>query len=327
MKPPTILFISLANVLFISVQAPAQPPPYPVLMSPVVYSDMTTIVLGQDLTFEAYFTARPGVVITEDTVGCIVGDGFMLVELSELWPYAVGETLAVNAHGAGSNYPQPEDRQFLGILADPGIEWITELGPSGEFYLPVELTAFWAKPRGGTVTLRWATRSEVDNAGYNLFRATSEDGAYQKINARLIPGAGTTTKEHTYHYVDHPPYPSSYFYRLESVSTQGEVQVLGTIEVRMWRGAFRLCAASPSPLVENTKIAFELPVPSSVSVVVYDLSGRAIQTLHRGDLGTGLHECVWDGRDARGQMVGNGIYFVRMDADNFQAIEKVVVLR
>lgn len=328
MRAVTVSTLKVASLaLLICVPAIAQPPPYPVLMSPIVYSDMTTLVLGQDLTFEAHFTARPETIITEETTGSAVADGMLLLELTQLWPYAVGETLAVNVHGAGSNYPQPEDRQFLGILTDQGIQWITELGPSGEFYLPVELTAFWAKAREGLVTLQWVTRSEVENAGYNLLRATVEDGPYERINAKLIPGAGTTTEEHTYRYVDHPPYPSSFFYKLECVSTSGEIEMFGPIEVRMWRGAFKLHAASPSRLVENTRIAFELPVPSPVVVVVHDISGREIQTLHRGELGAGTHACMWDGSDAQGRIVGNGVYFVRMAAGDFRATEKVVVLR
>ena len=329
MRPTTsIPFIGLGLILLICGQAAAQTPPYPVLLTPVVYSDMTTVVLGADMSFQAWIVGNEADIIDLTSPGVAVGDGWIMFDLSVLptaWEY--GDTLVVNVHGDGSNYPQPEDREFRGILAAQGIQWITELGPNGEFYLPVELVSFWAKAREGAVTLQWMTRSEVDNAGYNLFRATSEDGAYQKINVKLIPGAGTTTNEHTYRYVDHPPLLGVYFYKLECVSTGGSSEYFGPIEVRMWRAAFKLYAMSPSPMITTARIPFELPYQTHVVLTVHDLAGRQMRTLCRGEFPAGYHTVSWDGLDMHGRSVKSGTYFIKMAAGDFRASEKVVILR
>ena len=50
----------------------------------------------------------------------------------------------------------------------------------------ITLALFTANPGSNLVTIRWGTATEVDNAGFNLFRSESEDGEYAKINASLI---------------------------------------------------------------------------------------------------------------------------------------------
>ena len=51
----------------------------------------------------------------------------------------------------------------------------------------VQLLYFNAEPGEGVITLQWATATERDNYGFNLYRATSEDGERTLLNAELIP--------------------------------------------------------------------------------------------------------------------------------------------
>ena len=46
----------------------------------------------------------------------------------------------------------------------------------------IELASFTATPKISKVILQWSTESEIDNAGFNLYRSESEDGEYVKIN-------------------------------------------------------------------------------------------------------------------------------------------------
>ena len=47
----------------------------------------------------------------------------------------------------------------------------------------INLFSFIATPKAGKVILQWTTESEIDNAGFNLYRSEAEDGEYVKINA------------------------------------------------------------------------------------------------------------------------------------------------
>ena len=40
-------------------------------------------------------------------------------------------------------------------------------------------------------TLKWTTASEVDNFGFDIFRGSSEDGPFERVNETPIAGAGT----------------------------------------------------------------------------------------------------------------------------------------
>ena len=51
----------------------------------------------------------------------------------------------------------------------------------------VELLSFTATSAKKATILEWETASEIDNLGFNLYRATTVDGPRYKLNAELIP--------------------------------------------------------------------------------------------------------------------------------------------
>ncbi len=72
-------------------------------------------------------------------------------------------------------------------------------------------------------------------------------------------------------------------------------------------------AVSPNPFVNSTSIRYSLPNQGRVRVAVYDLTGRLIQVVEEGRKGRGAHQSSWDGRDATGNAVSSGIYFIRLE--------------
>ena len=70
--------------------------------------------------------------------------------------------------------------------------------------------------------IKWSTASEVDNFGYNVFRGTSEDGPFERVNEEIIEGAGTTDLTSRYEFVDRTIDPRrAYWYYVESISMNG----------------------------------------------------------------------------------------------------------
>jgi len=91
---------------------------------------------------------------------------------------------------------------------------------------------------------------------------------------------------------------------------------------------FRVFQNQPNPFNPATVISFEVPADAGlVSLEVYDLTGRRVATLHRGSLGPGRHEMTWRGRDDSGRAVSSGLYFYRLQGNNFDVTRKMIMLQ
>jgi len=64
----------------------------------------------------------------------------------------------------------------------------------------------------------------------------------------------------------------------------------------------------------------------SVTVAIYDASGRHVRTLTRNPLAPGRHEFEWDGRGARGP-VAAGVYWVRLAMGSEIVSARLTVLK
>ena len=87
----------------------------------------------------------------------------------------------------------------------------------------IELSYFTAVPQAGRVILEWATESEINNAGFNIYRADSENGEYVKINKQLIAAKGSANQGALYGFIDkNMKNRKTYFYQLEDIELNGK---------------------------------------------------------------------------------------------------------
>jgi hypothetical protein len=61
-------------------------------------------------------------------------------------------------------------------------------------------------------------------------------------------------------------------------------------------------------------LTFTLPAAADVEIGVYDIVGRQVAVVARGRMPAGTYSREWDGRDARGQLTGAGMYFYKLKA-------------
>jgi len=72
------------------------------------------------------------------------------------------------------------------------------------------------------VVLEWTTKSEVNTAGFNMYRAESSSGPFVQINRELIPSAGDPIAGGHYVYTDTEAVAGrTYYYQLEDVEFSG----------------------------------------------------------------------------------------------------------
>ena len=93
----------------------------------------------------------------------------------------------------------------------------------------VALASFTARLGVGSVHLAWETAAEIDNAGFNLYRAAAKDGPYARVNGALIPARGDPTSGASYAFTDEGLAPGIYFYKLEDVETSGVATLHGPV--------------------------------------------------------------------------------------------------
>jgi hypothetical protein len=100
----------------------------------------------------------------------------------------------------------------------------------------VNLINFTAKGEGNSVKVAWETAQEIDNMGFNLYRAESPAGPYTRLNESLIPGSTFSVKGKKYSYMDSSVTRGKlYYYRLEDINVRGKKTLHGPICVD-WDG-------------------------------------------------------------------------------------------
>jgi len=93
--------------------------------------------------------------------------------------------------------------------------------------------SFSALPEtGNSVRLVWETGSEVDNAGFNLYRASSAAGPYAQINNNLIAADGDPVSGAAYSFTDVPG-NGVFFYKLEDVDIHDVSTLHGPITAHL----------------------------------------------------------------------------------------------
>jgi len=86
----------------------------------------------------------------------------------------------------------------------------------------IALSSFTATPKNKEVILEWKTESEIDNVGFNLYRATSANGEYVQINGSLFTTQGSSTQVASYEFTDkNVKNRKTYWYKLEDIDLNG----------------------------------------------------------------------------------------------------------
>jgi hypothetical protein len=82
----------------------------------------------------------------------------------------------------------------------------------------------------------------------------------------------------------------------------------------------------PNPTSSNATISFEVEKPGAYSIIIYDMSGRQVKTIHQGSLEAGDYVFRWNGMDGNGQPQKSGIYLLKISGDNLNFVEKIMRL-
>ena len=101
---------------------------------------------------------------------------------------------------------------------------------------------------------------------------------------------------------------------------------LSTVE-NMVPDFFALHQNYPNPFNPTTQIQYDLPEDQLVTIVIYDVMGRNIRTLINSNKQSGYHSIHWDAKNDIGEGVAAGMYIYTIQAGEFRATKKMVLLK
>jgi len=90
---------------------------------------------------------------------------------------------------------------------------------------------------------------------------------------------------------------------------------------------YRLEQNYPNPFNPETSINFTVPKMSRVTLAIYDILGRKIRTLVSETKAAGSYNVTWNGENNRGQPLASGLYFYKLQAGEFSATKKMMLLK
>jgi hypothetical protein len=116
--------------------------------------------------------------------------------------------------------------------------------------------------------------------------------------------------------------PSAFY--VVTVATAG---IGGTRTADTGPAGLTLSRNHPDPFSGRTEIEFTVPVAGTVTVEIYDVSGRLVRTLVRGRRAAGSCSVSWDAADGQGNRAASGVYFCHITVGRDRLIEKLILLR
>jgi hypothetical protein len=106
--------------------------------------------------------------------------------------------------------------------------------------------------------------------------------------------------------------------------------LVGTDAVRVIDngGGHKAASVAPNPLNPSGMLSFNTVKPGHVTVTMFDLQGRLVQTLLDAPLmPAGKHEVRIDGRGLRGEVLHSGVYFYRVDSPDGTVTGRFAILK
>ncbi|MEJ2634371.1 MAG: FG-GAP-like repeat-containing protein [Calditrichia bacterium] len=216
---------------------------------------------------------------------------------------------------------------------DVAVNWqsFVKTGMSEDNLIPTAPGNLSAQMVDMQLELMWDESPDPDFNYFSVRRGT-ESGFDAADPAAEI---GTTTD---INFMDADVEPGvQYFYRVvafDFTGNQGDLseEVSGTVvgisdKESGLPKSFALRQNYPNPFNPETRISFDLPRNSDVSIVIYNTLGQIVRTLVNDSRNAGTYTVTWNGRNDHGALVANGLYIYMLKAGNYTQVRKMTFLK
>ena len=167
--------------------------------------------------------------------------------------------------------------------------------------------------------MTWLTTNEINNDFFGIER--SVDGTtYFQIGE--VKGAGNTSRETVYTFIDESPIKGRNYYRLKQVDFDNNFNYspIRTLDFASGKRKFKLYQNVPNPFAGETSIGFNLPRDMSAVIRVFDATGKLV-VVFDGNYKAGYNAVVFN----RESLSLNGIYYYQLTADTYSDSKKMII--
>jgi len=179
------------------------------------------------------------------------------------------------------------------------------------------------------IALQWSRTHVEDFQYYTIYRSQAADFQIDTVDA-----LATTTDTI---YIDASiTLGETYYYRVTAFDDAGNESGASDIVSETKVGIdnedqlpkeFSLSQNYPNPFNPTTTLKYGLPQDANVRLVIYNLGGRKVKTLLQKHQTAGWHQVQWDGTNEFGQSVSTGVYFYRLETEEFVDVKKMVFMK
>ena len=175
-------------------------------------------------------------------------------------------------------------------------------GPTGP--LAVEMSTFTARKQSNKeIAILWKTDNEKGNNSFNIER--SSDGlSFSTIGS--LQGAGNSTIEKSYNFIDAAPLQGVNYYRLKNLSTGEKETISKIVSVNFLDKLNNKLQLYPNPVQSALRVELISNEEATELVQVFDLAGRMISSQNT-ILSKGLNNISLDVNT-----LSSGTYLIKM---------------
>lgn len=302
------------------------------------YTDVTYVIGGVD-------ASTPHDVTYSSTGG---GGGFTELKWDVLEPTgylanAVGDTVCVQFEGyPGSRLDSVRvalrrtGSMTGGIWRYTGASRPTPLG--AKLAVPIAVTGLTTPPSPYPVP--WPNWGSADVHAQNIdasqpfavaFVCTGTYTTDNRVMTTRYPGA---SPYHSYTYIAGQ---SDWFYYATPAGDSVSIYIMrayvsiptaaGRETIELLPSSTQLLQNYPNPFNPSTTIEYLLSSRSGVVLRIYDIMGREVATLVRGEQPAGRYQAVWNGETGGGKPAASGVYLCRLEAGSYLKTERILLVR
>ncbi|MDZ7344363.1 MAG: right-handed parallel beta-helix repeat-containing protein [candidate division KSB1 bacterium] len=214
------------------------------------------------------------------------------------------------------------------VLNMPAASYVGSAPDIGAFEYPISAApnklSLQSKAERGQVQLFWRAEDEPAIMGFEIQRSA---GGIQLTSIAYIDKQRALRSASEYRFVDANLEPGNYYYQVKQLYSDGRSNFSNVVNVTVEAPKkYRLLPNYPNPSHRDTRIEYQLPAASYITLAVYNTIGQRVRTLVDEEKPSGYHLARWNGRDDNGRAVAAGTYILELRAGTLRSTRKIILL-